>query len=60
MNEELKPCPFCGDIPTLVSDFHEANGNWFCHKIKCEQCYTSGDVYDTEQEAVDKWNFRYG
>lgn len=62
MTDELKPCPFCGNIDTL--DFQ-----WGCKdregtpiNVHCGVCGTSGPwIYsepDTEYKAVELWNKR--
>lgn len=51
MNEDLKPCPFCGG---------KANA-FICGRIfvvECESCGTSSDRFDTKDEAIEAWNGR--
>lgn len=52
---ELKPCPFCGGVPTC-----EKSGGWY---MKCENCETtfgyappSGGIYSSEEAAIEAWN----
>ena len=68
MNEELKPCPFCGGEVSLVKNesprLHRParNGNYY---IECGECallfgYDEdyGGQFDTEKEATEAWNHR--
>lgn len=48
MNDELKPCPFCGKMPSLVnSGVHVVSGAeydfWVDWKVKCFGCATEKD-----------------
>ena len=64
MNEQMKPCPFCGDKPQL-----ETEGNDFTKKrqakIVCDGCGAKivvGAVHKTAEWCIDtvtrKWNCR--
>lgn len=50
----LRPCPFCGG---------EASKRLFYkgkYRVHCNDCDAhSGDVCDTEAEAITAWNTRY-
>lgn len=60
MNDKLKPCPFCGG----KAEYHEncidvEFGSEFW--IRCTQCgcsFQTGDVNDTHDKVVEKWNRR--
>ncbi len=60
---ELKPCPFCGEIPVVFSSY-AANAirtftGYFvsCDNIDCEQLPES-DRYWSKEEAINDWNRR--
>ena len=49
MNDELKPCPFCGahaKIKTLFDDFY----------IEIFEGRATRAIYATKQNAIDAWN----
>lgn len=54
---ELKPCPFCGEVPKSIY-------NTMCWKICClnEHCPTKPYTArcDTEAKAIEAWNRRAG
>lgn len=52
---QIKPCPFCGIIPKLDSDYH---GKF---SIRCgnAECFVIVEVLEpTEKQAVEVWNRR--
>ena len=53
MMDELKPCPFCGgEASTRL--FYKGK-----YRVHCNACDAhSGDVCDTEADAIDAWNTR--
>lgn len=60
MPNELRECPFCGQIPEIFgreysdgrSAFHVA-----CNNLECDvDCRTM--AFDTEEDAIEKWNRR--
>lgn len=57
MNNDLKPCPFCGDTPYMFN-----TGNAFPRKyyrVVCKHnCCMQGKLHKTEAEAVKVWNRR--
>ena len=60
MNEELKPCPFCGEVLT-VKDIHFAdNGTYNVHCCFCEAQVGSlhKGEYGSPKEAIEAWNNR--
>jgi len=55
----LKPCPFCGVMPTLRRSTFL--GRWLISwAVRCPRCKTIAGPYflDTKQEAVAVWNMR--
>ena len=64
---ELKPCPFCGwtkvEVSNMLEDWPEmaevglSPNNW---RVLCTECYASGGVRRTAEEAVEAWNSRVG
>lgn len=62
MNNELKPCPFCGGLAE-VHDCAEIDGKAqliFSGKfgVHCKQCHVATIPYPDEAEAVAVWNSR--
>lgn len=60
---ELKPCPFCGAIPTNEGEYPDKIG--ICQKpdtgswtVLCTQCGASVDCFLTKNEALKAWNRR--
>ncbi len=49
----LKPCPFCGDTETRVSN-PDSTEIW----VSCNKCNAAGPVDITPQLAEKKWNRR--
>ena len=52
MDEELKPCPFCGG-----TDFEIMNEVWG-HAILCEECGSSSGYWGSFDGAKEAWNRR--
>ena len=68
---ELKPCPFCGGVPEIVTRDVEPQGDpWYGGKREtfvlcdCGACLFDGafheGFWDAETRAVAAWNLRAG
>ena len=53
MNEELKPCPFCGSAPEFLMISVRSG-------VRCGTCNARGpfDEGDDEDDVIDAWNLR--
>lgn len=57
MDEELKPCPFCGGRAEIYSiNFNLAKGIYY--GIGCVTCFIKIYECPTAEEAFDLWNIR--
>jgi len=53
MSEELRPCPFCGEMPKV--------NNWTLKGITDKRCFCDNEncpVYLSKTIAIDDWNTR--
>ena len=59
MNNELKPCPFCGAQPTLLHPEHEGIDDYVigCYNDCCGFSYERARSKN-KQEVIDAWNAR--
>lgn len=56
MMDELKPCPFCGEIPRIIE--HEFVDSDNTYGIKCK-CGAQGfQFWETIDDAIEAWNRR--
>lgn len=57
---KLKPCPFCGcefiNVMKIKGDGFRACGYF----LECPECEIETPIYDTLEEAIEKWNRRAG
>lgn len=51
MNEELKPCPFCGGKNIHIWDISTPY-------VSCDDCFTNTACGETKEEAIKNWNGR--
>ena len=65
MQQELKPCPFCGDDYivlyleyTTSRYFHAHEWKIGCQTIGCCGCHVYGHNFDTKKKAIEAWNRR--
>ena len=58
MNEELKPCPYCGSEDIFVDDTNcEVDGNYeICFHCECMNCGARSFDYESESDAIYAWN----
>lgn len=64
--EELKPCPFCGEFPTLKHDLRYPQGyddsihasEVICENLDCPIYNADNTYYLTDEEAIEAWNRR--
>ena len=56
MSEQLKPCPFCGQIDELTLDTLGDPDDWF---IECDRCHVGTHaIFRGEAATVAFWNTR--
>lgn len=57
MEPELKPCPFCGGVATMLHFKREK-----CYRVSCDDidccCVAHSGYHLTEAEAIEAWNRR--
>ena len=66
VTEELKPCPFCGESPTLKHDWRYPRGSddsiyaseVICENWECPIYHADNTYYQTDEEAIEAWNRR--
>lgn len=54
--DELKKCPFCGGIAKVIN--YDADDNKDVFSVECAECGVIIEYFDTEKEAIKKWNHR--
>lgn len=52
MNDELKPCPFCGSVHLSVLDYESR------YRVECNFCKARTGIWDSKAEAIEEWNRR--
>ena len=60
MNEELKPCPFCGseDIGTDYDEERVETNYLYGHFVECHDCFGASGYRLTKELAIRCWNRR--
>ena len=58
MNDNLKPCPFCGGNPSFYQIFSNGRKVWKVMCGKSVDCCAILNEYDTKEKAIDAWNNR--
>lgn len=56
MNEELKPCPFCGNDDKNFFDLSKTPA-LYSH-VYCLKCMAKGPVHMSREKATEAWNAR--
>lgn len=54
MDDELKPCPFCGCTRILVDEDTIARHAYAC----CSKCHSTGPDMADRRVAIRAWNMR--
>lgn len=57
MNEELKPCPFCGGLAIRLLDVDDYTSESY-NAIKCKICGARTKYFDELYTALEAWNRR--
>jgi len=57
-NEELKPCPFCGDQKPAPATTKLVVDGYTYHLVMCIKCGVKTSLCETYDEALDIWNTR--
>lgn len=56
---ELKPCPFCGEMPEWHQDLYDNTFCLYCNSEKCTADMVATDHYVNKKDAVKAWNHRF-
>lgn len=53
----LLPCPFCGGEAKVTAWSHWDDE--YGYVAECDNCYLDMGEFETEEEAIERWNTRY-
>ncbi len=57
MTEELKPCPFCGNMPDILVVNLATDNSWIvCSDAGCAVSMSNDE--DSLEDKINKWNRR--
>ena len=57
MNDDLKPCPFCGD--KYISISRKGYGvSVGCNSAGCFGCHVYSREFESKEKAINAWNRR--
>lgn len=53
----ISVCSFCGSVHV---DVQSVNNIWYSvgYHVVCDTCKATGPLEDSEQDAIDAWNFK--
>lgn len=55
----LKPCPFCGDVPTIKYYDGERSYMISCTNLECPMDFISTELNHDKISIIEIWNTRY-
>ncbi len=58
MNEELKPCPKCGNKELEWHRFNLAGSDKGSHSVHCYECKFGNEYFATKEQALKAWDKR--
>lgn len=58
IDDRTRPCPFCGEMPFLLSvrtDEEKPKMGWM---VRCMRCGCNQMPFDSDESAIERWNRR--